>query len=251
MRRFKHTASTAVVRHYAIFATRPTRYYLLMELAENNLQCVINAYVAENRILPAKEVISMYASLVATVRSLHQQKLTYGMMRTSNILVFGQAVPVKAVLSPVLSSQTPQPEVVDKSTTTKSSSTKSKAPPFYLKIADFVASKDSTIKGTSADAFDEAVEEDLDDLYYVHSELFTLTKLDFAQFLAFRESLKILTDFGARRNSMDTLNKVLDMVVKFSLDQKEQSNSDWKKTAVFFTKQLKHFVSTILKSIWY
>lgn len=175
----------------------------------------------------------MYASLVATVRSLHQQKLTYGMMRTSNILVFGQTV--KEVAS---SSAQPQSngkmvfekmvaekvgEPVGKSTSTFSSikSNSDKSTPFLLKIADFVASKDSTAKGVSADAFDEAVEEDLDDLYYVHSELFTLTKLDFAQFLAFRESLKILTDFGARRNSMNTLDKVLNMVAKFALEQKE------------------------------
>ena len=243
MRRVDYTASTgAIVRHYAVFATSATRYYLLMELAEDNLQCVISAYVAANRLLPAKQVLAMYASLVAAVRSLHQQKLTYGMMRTSNILVFGQTTPLPPpttttttnTSSPVTPQTTAavgkvggkvggQQEVsgggVKGSTPTTSTSSSRETAPFHLKIADFVASKDAS--NITADAFDEAVEGDLDDLYYVHSELFTLTKLDFAQFLAFRESLKILTDFGTRRNAMDILDKVLEMVRKFALEQKE------------------------------
>src|SRR5699024_5104337 len=58
--RVSYDVSTAVVRVYCVLATKPSRYYMLMELADDNLHCVINAYGSKNRHLPTQHVLAVY-----------------------------------------------------------------------------------------------------------------------------------------------------------------------------------------------
>lgn len=199
VRRVSYESAVSVVRVFCIFATNPSRYFMLMELADDNLQCLINANCTsgQNGHLAVNHVLELFKCLISAVQSLHQQKLTYGMMRTSNILVFGKS-----------------PLLADGKVNSDGEI------PFRIKIADFVRSLEMDAAGQSASVVEDAIEEDLDDLFYVHSELFTLARFDFAKYQAFKESLKIMTDINAARDSMAIFDKALELVNKFANELK-------------------------------
>ncbi|KAJ6219854.1 hypothetical protein RDWZM_005666 [Blomia tropicalis] len=190
----RYEPSLLVVRAYFMFSTKKTRYYIVMELADDNMQCVITSYTSQNRLLQSNYVLALYKSLIVTIRQLHQQRLTYGMLQTSNILVFNE----------------------------NSQESNSSCVPFRIKIADFVRSVDMDTPGLAHVLIDDAIEEDLDDIYHLHAEFFTLSQFDIGTRDALKESLKFMTDINAHRNSLQTLDMALELLSRFSVQEQQQ-----------------------------
>ena len=189
IQRVEYDDECCCVRAFFVLAVTPVRYYIFMEQADTNLQCLISDYCTTNRLLNNIFVIDLYECLVRTVRRLHEQKMTYGMMRTSNILIFYNAGDDK---------------------------------PFNIKICDFVRSIQTNPDETSLSVIDDAVEQDLDDLFYIHYEIFAMTRFNFSKYQAFKELLKMMTDINAHQNSIQTLDKLLQFISKFKYEQANQ-----------------------------
>lgn len=173
-----------VVHTYFMVAISPSRYYIVMELANTNLQCLIRDYQLEQRRPDPMFVIHLYECLVRIVLWFHRERIIYGMLRTSNILVFHNPNPLDAQLCP-----------------------------FKIKITDFVQT--IFIDHTSSGSIEEAIKQDLEDLYRIHMEIFTLTR--FKKLQAFQESLR--TILNGQHCSVPVLNEVLELVGKFRRQQ--------------------------------
>ncbi|KAI2808354.1 hypothetical protein BLOT_006296 [Blomia tropicalis] len=180
----RYEPSLLVVRAYFMFSTKKTRYYIVMELADDNMQCVITSYTSQNRLLQSNYVLALYKSLIVTIRQLHQQRLTYGIMNSQE--------------------------------------SNSSRVPFRIKIADFVRSVDMDTPGLAHVLIDDAIEEDLDDIYHLHAEFFTLSQFDIGTRDALKESLKFMTDINAHRNSLQTLDMALELLSRFSVQEQQQ-----------------------------
>lgn len=232
-----------MVKQYFVLATSPWRYYFVMEVADNNLQCIINEVCRARVCLDPVFVLGLYEQLVRALRAMHQQRWSYGMMRTSNVLVFNESgdTPVQAVLmaivdaDPSLNPDTrdadgKQPTPEDKSKCEQDIAVPPTAPPtpeeiekmptfkrFQVKLADFVRSVN--LAKLVEERADELLEQDMDDLFYIHYEIFAMTRFKFSKYQDFKDELRVMTATMGRHDSVIMMDKVIAALHKFASQQ--------------------------------